>query len=59
MKTSTNRYAIFNKTTFAKTGDVKFSRKFTTRDAARTFKQSSDTPSKWGIFDIQRNIAVR
>lgn len=59
MKTTNTRYMIFNKKTFNKTGTVKFSRKFATRDAAREFKRSTSAPSNWGIYDVVRGIAIR
>ena len=60
MKTNTNtRYVIFNKKTAAKTGVMKFSRKFQTRSAARDFKRSTTAPMAWGIYDVVRGVAIR
>lgn len=57
--TNETRYMIFNKKTFEKTGTVKFSRKFCTRDAAREFKRATAIPSNWGIYDVVRGAAIR
>lgn len=59
MKTNETRYVIFNKKTAAKTGTMKFSRKFQTRSAAREYKRSCATPTSWGIYDVVRGVAIR
>jgi hypothetical protein len=50
------RYFVFSKKTFAKTGVAKPMRRAATRGEARAHK---DGNVEWGIWDTQRNVAVR
>jgi hypothetical protein len=59
MTNTKNRYAIFSKKTFNKTGTMKFSRKFTTRDAAREWKRTQTEARSFGIYDVVRGVAIR
>lgn len=54
-----NRYVIFSKKTFNKTGTIKASRKFSTREEARQFKRTQADGRTWGIYDIWSGSTVR
>lgn len=57
--TTKNRYIVFSKKTFSKTGAIKASRKFATREQARQFKRSQENGRTWGIYDIVSGATVR
>lgn len=53
----TKTYGVFNRNTFAKTGNMKVTRKFSTRAEAREFKRSNDF--KYGIVALDRMEVIR
>lgn len=55
--TNSKRWAVFSRNTFAKTGTIKTSRTFASRDAAREFKRTKNF--NYGIYDTVNMTVVR
>lgn len=56
MTTTTKRYFVFSKATFARTGVAKSMRRAATRGEARAYKEGNQ---HLGIWDTHRNTAIR
>lgn len=56
---TTNRYVVFSKKSFEKTGSIKASRKFATREQAREWKRTQANGRTWGIYDVVAGHTVR
>lgn len=54
-----NRYAIFSKKSFGKSGKIKSLKNCRIREDARNFKRSKKDGTIFGIFDRDRGIIVR
>lgn len=59
MNTMKNRYFVFSKSTWKKTGTVKAIKRFQTRDEARNYKRTKEKLGTWGIWDTMFERAVR